>query len=644
MNIGTFEFDKWRLFRPAIDRPRSNIPEYWIKKSCWRAFANIVLLISILVACPMLAAPTAAEENLRPADTSRRCTVREEPNGWWLVDPDGKPFFSLGVCEFNQGTDKQNYDPNRPSYAGWQHSDSPENWAAANVLRLKKWGFTTVGAWGDYKLAGQASQVKLWMTPELTMLRSGAPWFDMWDEKVLHRIDELAKESTAPLRGNPQVIGYYSDNELGWWNAALWKMTLEQPATSGQRQRLIRVVREDYSSDWNSLVKDFEPENAASWEELDRRGMLWLRAGGNGIRTMRRFLGVVAERYYQVMHDTIRKFDPGALYLGDRYQSFYYPEVASGARKYVDIVSTNLNASWNDGTVIHSYLDTLHKLTGKPILISEFYMAAAENSTGNKNQQGVFPAVGTQRERSGALSNTLRSVAQLPYVVGADWFQYYDESAQGRPSDGEDYNFGLIDIHDRPYTEVTEVFSSSDLATLKSAATKQPSNATAGVPPAPAEPLSQFHAMTALKTWDRERGFVPPATENPVGDFYVCWSPEALYLATHVVDIAEPNYYKSGEIPEADRAEWKVQLNTMAPITARVGAGKDPAIDNPAVRIASVSGTLHQVRCITAMEVPARQLGKERLAAGDHISLKSSFNTLGRANHMEWSGELELAK
>ena len=70
----------------------------------------------------------------------------------------------------------------------------------------------------------------------------------------------------------------------------MWKMTLEQPATSGQRQRLVKLVREAYENDWNALVRDFEPENAANWEELDRAGMLWLRPGGDGIRTMRRFL------------------------------------------------------------------------------------------------------------------------------------------------------------------------------------------------------------------------------------------------------------------------------------------------------------------------------------------------------------------
>ena len=232
------------------------------------------------------------------------------------------------------------------------------------------------------------------MTPALSIgVKSGAPWFDMWDDKVLNRIEELAKEAIVPFRDDPRVIGYYSDNEIGWWNAILWKMALEQPPSSGQRQRLIRLAREIYKNDWQQLIEEFEPQNAASWQDLDRGGMLWLRPGGNGIRTVRRFVGLVAERYYQVMRDTIHKFDPNAMYLGDRYQSFYYPEVAAASRRYVDVVSTNLNASWNDGTFTRSYLDTLHALTDKPILVSEFYMAAAENGSGNKNCNSGFPTV-----------------------------------------------------------------------------------------------------------------------------------------------------------------------------------------------------------------------------------------------------------
>ena len=167
------------------------------------------------------------------------------------------------------------------------------------------------------------------------------------------------------------------------------------------------LVRETYADDWDALVKDFEPQNAANWQELDRGGMLWLRPGGNGIRAMRRFLGVVAERYYQLMRDAIRKLDPDAMYLGDRYQSFYYPEARrQPAGSIVDVVSTNLNASWNDGTFLNSYLDTLHKLTGKPIIVSEFYMAAAENSSGNQEYGRRFSDSGNPTRAASMRSPT----------------------------------------------------------------------------------------------------------------------------------------------------------------------------------------------------------------------------------------------
>ena len=39
----------------------------------------------------------------RPSDAP--CV--SDANGWWLVAPDGEQFFSLGVCMFNQGSDKR---------------------------------------------------------------------------------------------------------------------------------------------------------------------------------------------------------------------------------------------------------------------------------------------------------------------------------------------------------------------------------------------------------------------------------------------------------------------------------------------------------------------------------------------------------
>ncbi len=122
----------------------------------------------------------------------------------------------------------------------------------------------------------------------------------MWDEKITARMEQVTRDQIVAVRDDPRLIGYYSDNEMGWWNAALFKMTLEHAPTSGQRQRLIKLLRETYGDDWNKLLADFEPVDVASWEELDRGGRLYLRAGGNGVRVMRQFMSLLADRYYQL--------------------------------------------------------------------------------------------------------------------------------------------------------------------------------------------------------------------------------------------------------------------------------------------------------------------------------------------------------
>jgi hypothetical protein len=298
--------------------------------------------------------PTELGRSGAPAD-GRGFHVQQGEAGRSFVSPEGKPFFSVGVCVVDQGTPRDGYDPARPAYAAWRHYDSSGAWADATLARLKSWKFTTVGGWSDFAALRQSREQTLWLTPVLHLGSTvGAPWLDMWDAKHLERMERLAVERIVPLRDDPRVIGYYSDNEIGWWNATLWKMTLEQPASSGQRQRLVALLHEIYDNDWNALAADFVPQDAANWSELAAGGGLAYRPGGNGIRTMRRFLALVADRYYALMKDAIHRHDPDALFLGDRYQSFYYPEVARAAARYVDVASTNLNVSWNDGGFIRS--------------------------------------------------------------------------------------------------------------------------------------------------------------------------------------------------------------------------------------------------------------------------------------------------
>ena len=570
-------------------------------------------------------------------------SIQQKGQTSWLVKPDGQKFFSMGVCVVDPGLSQEHFNPTNPAYAAFQHYENSNQWAEATLKRLQSWHFTTVGGWSDFAALKQCRDAYVAFIPVLAVgMKCGVPWLDMWDTNVIAQMHQIARDQILPLRDDPRLLGYYSDNEMGWWNSALFKLTLKQPAASGQRQRLMQLLHKTYHNDWAELLKDFEPEGAATFQELNEHGMLYLRPGSRGIRVYRRFLGLMAERYYSLVREIIRTYDKRGLILGDRYQSFYYPEVACASASSVDVVSMNLNAAWNDGTFPRCYLDTLHALSGRPVIVSEFYMSAKQNSTGNRNLTSTFPVVTTQKERAAGFRNTVEALARLPYLVGADWFQYSDEPAHGR-DDGEDYNFGLVDVHNQPYEELTAMAQSLDPAAIKSARHPARPDASLGVPPAPSDPLGNFTIRVALKDWNHERGFVKPASQFPVADLYVCWNKDEICLGLYAQDFAEPEYYKDKVIPEVDRAQWLVSpARSGKAIHIRLGPGGPATCDEPSARIANLSGAYMNTRNIAAVELPAKLFGKTQFKAGDKIEFGSEFFTHARADHVEWRGKFIL--
>jgi len=544
----------------------------------------------------------------------------------------------------DQGIPSDKYDSGKPAYASWRYYSDSATWADATLKRLRSWGFTTVGGWGDTKALRSSAMMDLAITPVLGAgMEAGVPWFDLWDPGVVARVEELARERILAVRDDPRLLGYYTDNEMGWWNGALFKMTLEHPAESGQRRRLVKLLEDTYRGDWRALLRDFDPEGVNGFADLEKKGLLYLRPGGDGMRTVRLFLELVAERYYELLRAIVRRYDARGMILGDRYQSFYYPEVVRAAGRHVDVISTNLNAHWNDGTFARFYLDTLHELSGKPVLVSEFYMAASQNRSENPNTRGLYPVVRTQRERARGYRQTLTSLLGLPYVVGADWFQYYDEPPGGR-FDGEDFNFGLVDIHDRPYEELVAAARGVDAVPLHGRPPRERADASGGVPPAPADPFGNWEPNLALREWDRERGFIPPSSRFPLADLYIAWSSEAVHLGLFALDPVEEAYYRDGRVSEVDRMEWRVELNDLRePISIRLGAGVPPSGVPQGATAACLSGTKLNVRTIAILRIPAKLLGRTELVAGNRIRLASTVTTHARAYRVEWKGEFRLS-
>jgi hypothetical protein len=497
-----------------------------------------------------------------------RWAVTTEGGAAWLITPCGERFFSIGINCLNGGAPAPP-GAERTAYH-WRAFDTDfPRWLARARARVRAWGFNTAGA---SSLPPEVLQLPV--IPDLELGRTARfHWVDPFDPATAERMRTAARGLVAPYRGSPYRIGYFSDNEAGWWNGALFGFFVQQPATNHTKQRLVALLRAHYGGDWRRFARDFvPPAGAASWDDLLRASgtPARLRPGGEGIQVVRRWTGVVAEHYYRLTAEALHAADPEALFFGDRLPIYYDPFAVRAMTPWVDAVATNYNVDSPDGWIARYYFDGLRRLTGgKPVLVSEWFFAADENRTGNRNN-GHLMTVPTQRERARGAAAAARWFARQPALVGLHWFQYYDHPKGGR-SDGEDYDFGLVDVDDRPYEELLGALGAANtqLAAIHAEAPGPCCSAPAAamtIPRAAIDPRDR-----SLAEWPKERSVVPGLEaspgEVPFGDLYLAWSAAGLHLAVIGMDYYDPALLAYGDVfprGEAFRVDWGVDAGAGA--------------------------------------------------------------------------------
>jgi hypothetical protein len=484
-------------------------------------FAAVLVLLagsSASLACDLDNAP------------STRWSVTRDNGVAWLKTPCGDRFYSLGVNIIDGGYAER--ERNGKLYYSWKaFAPSLEGWVDQTRKRLDQWGFNSAGGWSL-----TPSLLRLPAVIDLELGRNSKfHWFDPFSQATEERMMALAKEEVVPYRGSPYRIGYFSDNEVGWWAGALFVFYSEKPADSATKRRWLALVREHYRDDWHAFTTDFEPPSGVdSWEKLlASEQRTHMRAAGHGIAVVREWTALVAERYYTLAARAIRAADPEALYFGDRLPIYYDPAAVRAMAPHVDAIAMNYNVDASDGWLAHYFFDGLERLSGgKPVLITEWFFAARENRTGNANN-GHLMTVDTQAERArGAAAATL-SFAALPEVVGTQWFQYYDHPKGGRP-DGEDYNFGLVDINDQPYEELTTVLTAANRQVPEA---HEKAARWAPAPTAFLLPHADIDVRDhSLADWPKPAGLLPPLKPSPgavdFGEVYLAWSERGLAVAT----------------------------------------------------------------------------------------------------------------
>jgi hypothetical protein len=372
--------------------------------------------------------------------------VEQRAGVWWFVSPSGQLEIAAGVDHVSyegdviRGTRVHPYLDHVSRLYPTQ-----SDWRKTEIDRLRSWGFNNLGAWTSPSLW----TYRIPYTPILDIAaNSGANWLkgipvDVYSpqfEAVAHRI---AEKECKPRAHDPYLLGYFSDNELRWgpdWRSKenMLTMYLNLPSRAPGRQRAIEFLKMKYSGRIQKLDQAWGV-HATSFGHVPSEAMSKAFHNDNS-----EFLGMVARRYFEVCAHAIHVADPNHLYLGAKFAGLP-PDPVLRASQIADVVSVDI---YNFDP--RSIVEHIYKLSHRPILVAEFAFRA-ENA-GLPNTKGAGPKVSDQAARAHAFKKFVTNLESLPEAVGYQWFEWCDEPQQGR-FDGENSNYGLVNIEDKPYLQ-----------------------------------------------------------------------------------------------------------------------------------------------------------------------------------------------
>lgn len=423
--------------------------------------AALMCLLLCFLSSPLLSAQTpAAAADRDPyggwkqlhSDATGFFRVVERESVWWLVTPDGNAFLSKGVNNVSFAADtapKLGYSPYLRAVES--KYGSQEAWAKAIVERLRGWGFNTLGSWSSPSTYTQ----KMPYTVNLNLAtRAGADWLkgavgDFFSKDFEQKMEAACQQACGPRAKDPWLLGYFTDNELRWgadWRGkeSLLEEYLRLPEEAAGRKAALEFLQKRYS-DITALNQAWGTK-VGRWEELNGRE-------GARNETARKdqaaWQELVAQRYFATCKNAIRKADANHLILGCRFAGQAPDPVLRGVKDSVDVVSFN---DYGQNAPVAT-LQKIHELTGRPLMLTEFGFKAMDS--GLPNTKGAGKAVSTQADRAAGFTRYVQGLIDLPFMVGFHWFEHTDEPKEGR-FDGENSNYGLVSIEDRPWEVVVQ--------------------------------------------------------------------------------------------------------------------------------------------------------------------------------------------
>ena len=350
---------------------------------------------------------------------------------WWLVDPAGNVFLSIGLNHISSDAMRtpENLDVFRDRYG------DEETWVKKGLVPdLKDWGFNTIG-WT------QGNCVRYESHDPRTTRRRPHPR-RRWGKRTAIWHDRTWERERYGWAGLP-----YCHNLNFMMNAFYWDGT---PWVSDYIPHYPDVFSE-FFEDWCDWVaRHFCTEMADDpnligyfYSDIpDWTGLVhthaWVHDDDLETGEGREKLGAIARRYYEVTHAAIRRYDTNHLILGDRFLgNVGIPDIVLDAiGTTVDVLSIQYGGNFRRE---RPQIARWHERTGLPVLMADAVMPP----------QYYNPP--TQERRGGAYRRYVSEALSHDAVVGIHFCgAYLENDVRG---------WGVKSSRDEPYEGIVGAFA-----------------------------------------------------------------------------------------------------------------------------------------------------------------------------------------
>lgn len=375
---------------------------------------------------------------------------------WWLIDPRGRPYFSLAT------------PAPRPSRSG-DDFDA----ARRHVDQLRSWGFNGLAGWhslGQYdaynrKVVEQGGEPMSqfcvinyhdaldygrykFLTDRHGRQKAGEHGFpDPFDPGFVSAAKQKARKITDRSRDAPWLVCWFLDNEISY--SELYRYVWSTHCSNA----LLGFLRDRYqtiaalNSSWGTEYTDFDRLKAERPEPKLQRGPMY--------DDFTAFERRIVERFVDVTLQATRTADPNHLIAGNRHNiggvEVWMKHIDLWAK--CDLVALSMYPRHQHpglGPTMRAILDDVAERTGRPIVFGEWSVPALDSGLYRQTKAKLdwsFPqCVPDQKIRASQAKQILADFYNHPSVVGAHWFTYADSDSTTRQA-----NRGLARADGRPW-------------------------------------------------------------------------------------------------------------------------------------------------------------------------------------------------